>query len=110
MGIYILDLDFFKHVNDTYGHDGGDAILKQAADVLVRTMRRSDNLVRWGGEEFVAVAWVKDPAHVRIVAEKLRSAIERTEFTLPGGQVLRKTVSIGYGSMPFSASQPRLLR
>lgn len=109
MGIYMLDLDFFKQVNDTYGHAGGDAILRQTAEVLIRTMRKSDNLVRWGGEEFVAVAWVKDPDHVQIVAEKLRSAIEQTEFKLPDGQVLRKTVSLGYGAMPFSQSQPRLL-
>jgi diguanylate cyclase (GGDEF)-like protein len=109
MGIFMLDLDFFKQVNDSHGHAAGDAVLKQTAEVLIRTMRKSDNLVRWGGEEFVAVAWVKDPDHVRIVAEKLRSAIEHAEFALPDGQVLRKTVSIGYGSMPFSIEQPRLL-
>ncbi len=109
MGIFMLDLDFFKQVNDTYGHAAGDAVLQQTADVLTRTMRKSDNLVRWGGEEFVAVAWVKAAQDVGIVAEKLRSTIERSEFTLPDGRILRKTVSIGYGSMPFSISHPRLL-
>ena len=109
MGIYMLDLDFFKHVNDSYGHAGGDAVLKQTAEVLTRAMRQSDDLVRWGGEEFVALARVKHPAHVRIVAEKLRSAIEDNEFTLPDGHVLRKTASIGYCSMPFSLVQPRML-
>jgi diguanylate cyclase (GGDEF)-like protein len=109
MGIFMLDLDFFKQVNDTYGHAAGDAVLRQTADALMRTMRKSDNLVRWGGEEFVAVAWVKDPEHVGIVAEKLRSAVENTEFTLPDGRILRKTVSLGYGTMPFSVSHPRLL-
>ena len=109
MGIYMLDLDFFKHVNDNHGHAGGDAVLKQTAEVLIRAMRKSDNRARWGGEEFVATAWVKDPDHVRIVAEKLRSAIEANEFTLPDGQVLRKTVSIGFCSMPFSLSQPHML-
>jgi diguanylate cyclase (GGDEF)-like protein len=109
MGIYMLDLDFFKHVNDSYGHAGGDAVLKQTADALTRALRQSDDLVRWGGEEFVALARVKDRDHVRIVAEKLRSAIEANEFMLPGGQVLRKTVSIGYCSMPFSLLNPRML-
>jgi diguanylate cyclase (GGDEF)-like protein len=109
LGLFLLDLDHFKQVNDTHGHSAGDAILKQTAEVLTRAMRKSDNLVRWGGEEFVAVAWVKDPAHVPLVAEKLRSAIEQAEFTLPDGQVLRKTVSIGYGTIPFSATQPLLL-
>lgn len=110
MGIYMLDLDFFKQVNDTHGHAAGDAVLRQTAEALMRAMRKSDNLVRWGGEEFVAVAWVKEAEHVRIVAEKLRRAIEVKEFTLPDGQTLRKTVSVGYCSMPFSLSQPRMLK
>ncbi|MEO5829862.1 MAG: GGDEF domain-containing protein [Rhodanobacter sp.] len=109
MGIYMLDLDFFKQVNDTYGHAAGDAILKQTGEALILAMRKSDNLVRWGGEEFVAVAWVKDPDHVRIVAEKLRSAIEATEFALPDGRTLRKTVSVGYSTIPFRCSQPGML-
>jgi len=109
MGIFMLDLDFFKLVNDNHGHAGGDAVLRQTAEVLTRAMRQSDNLVRWGGEEFVALARVKDPDHVRIVAEKLRSTIENNEFTLADGQVLKKTVSIGYCSMPFSLIQPRML-
>jgi diguanylate cyclase (GGDEF)-like protein len=109
MGLYMLDLDYFKSVNDTYGHAAGDALLQRTAEVLTRALRKSDNLVRWGGEEFVAVAWVKDASHVPLVAEKLRSAVEQAEFALPDGQVLRKTVSIGFGSMPFSSRQPRLL-
>jgi diguanylate cyclase (GGDEF)-like protein len=109
MGIYMMDLDFFKQVNDIYGHAAGDAVLKQTGEALVRAMRKSDNLVRWGGEEFVAVAWVKNPGDVRIVAEKLRSAIEGAEFALPDGRTLRKTVSIGYASMPFQSSHPRML-
>lgn len=109
MGIYMLDLDYFKQVNDSHGHAAGDAVLQQTAEALIRVMRKSDNLVRWGGEEFVAVAWVKETEHVRIVAEKLRRAIEVKEFTLPDGQALRKTVSVGYCSLPFSIGQPRLL-
>jgi diguanylate cyclase (GGDEF)-like protein len=109
MGLYMLDLDYFKSVNDTHGHAAGDALLQHTAAVLTRALRKSDNLVRWGGEEFVAVAWVKDASHVPLVAEKLRTAVEQAEFALPDGQILRKTVSIGFGSMPFSSRQPRLL-
>ncbi len=108
MGIYMLDLDYFKQVNDTHGHAAGDAVLKQTAEALIRAMRKSDHLVRWGGEEFVVAAWVKETEHVRIVAEKLRRAIEVKEFTLPDGQTLKKTVSVGYCSMPFSIGNPRL--
>ena len=109
IGIYMMDLDLFKQVNDTYGHAAGDAVLKQTGEALILAMRKSDNVVRWGGEEFVAVAWVEGPDHVRIVAEKLRSAIERTEFVLPDGRTIRKTVSVGYSSIPFRSSQPCML-
>lgn len=109
MGVYVMDLDFFKQVNDLHGHAAGDAVLKQAAAVLSATLRRSDNLVRWGGEEFVAVAWVQDSDHPRFVAEKLRSAVEKAVFTLPNGQTLRKTISMGFCLLPFFSGQPRRL-
>ncbi len=101
LGVYMLDLDFFKQVNDTHGHAAGDAVLKQTAQTLASALRRSDNLVRWGGEEFVAVAWVKRPEHARVVAEKLRRAVETTAFRLPDGRVLQKTVSLGFCVMPL---------
>jgi diguanylate cyclase (GGDEF)-like protein len=109
MGIFMMDLDSFKQVNDVHGHAAGDAIIRQTADALTGAMRQSDHLVRWGGEEFVAVAWVKKPEHVRQVAEKLRKAVEDTVFVLPDGQALRKTISVGYCSMPFSIDPPRML-
>ena len=109
MGIYMMDLDLFKQVNDTYGHAAGDAVLKQTGEALILAMRKSDKVVRWGGEEFVAVVWVKDLDHVRIVAEKLRSAIERTEFVLPDGRTIRNTVSVGYSTIPFRSNQPCML-
>lgn len=109
IGIYILDLDFFKQVNDIHGHAAGDAVLQQTAEALNRAMRKSDNLVRWGGEEFVAVAWVKEEDHIRVVAEKLRNAIEVAAFTLPDGKMLQKTVSLGYCAMPFSVGQSHVL-
>lgn len=105
--VYMLDLDFFKQVNDTYGHPAGDAVLRQTASILTAAMRKSDNLVRWGGEEFVAVAWVKQLDHARVVAEKLRRAVENAEYLLPDGQILRKTVSIGYSVMPFLPTHRR---
>lgn len=109
MGVYMLDLDAFKQVNDVHGHAAGDAVLQQTAAVLSATLRKSDNLVRWGGEEFVAVSWVRDPEHPRIIAEKLRKAIEEASFVLPDGQVLRKTISIGYCVLPFFSGEARML-
>lgn len=101
IGIFMMDLDLFKQVNDIHGHAAGDLVLKRTGQVLAGALRKSDNLVRWGGEEFVAIARVKDISHVRIVAEKLRIAIEQTLFDLPDGQSLRKTISIGFAAMPF---------
>ena len=108
-GLFMLDLDWFKQVNDRYGHRSGDAVLAQAAAALDAALRKSDHLVRWGGEEFVAIARVKHLHHVCIVAEKLRSAIESTDFLLPDGTVLKKTVSLGFAAMPFLPGQPRKL-
>ncbi len=109
LGVFMLDLDHFKQVNDTHGHAAGDAVLKQSAERLAAALRRQDKLVRWGGEEFVVVAWVKHRRDAQVVAEKLRLAIERTAFALPGGPALRKTVSIGFSLMPFIPDRPREL-
>jgi diguanylate cyclase (GGDEF)-like protein len=109
MGIFMMDLDLFKQVNDTHGHAAGDAVLKQAGEVLSRALRKSDILVRWGGEEFVAVIRVTHPDDVRMVGEKLRDAVESAEFALPDGKILNKTVSVGFSAMPFLHELTRLL-
>ena len=109
-GLFMMDLDQFKSVNDTYGHAAGDAVLRQTGEVLRATLRTSDNLVRWGGEEFVAVSRVARLEDVEIVAEKLRRAIEATEFVLPDGTRLKRTLSIGVASLPYLSDRPGALR
>jgi diguanylate cyclase (GGDEF)-like protein len=108
-GIFMMDLDLFKQVNDTHGHAAGDAILKQTGEALGNALRKSDNLVRWGGEEFVAIARVTRSGDVRVVAEKLRTAVESADMRLPDGQVLKKTLSVGYAAMPFLPDAPSRL-
>lgn len=109
LGLYMLDLDFFKQVNDTHGHAAGDAVLQQAARLLSASLRKQDKVVRWGGEEFVAVAWLKHREDAPVVAEKLRKAVEGASFLLPDGQVLQKTVSLGFSLMPCLSAQPQSL-
>ena len=109
LGLFMLDLDFFKQVNDTHGHAAGDAVLQQAAGLLAASLRRQDKLVRWGGEEFVAVAWLKHRGDGPVVAEKLRRSVAGAEFLLPDGQVLHKTISIGFSLMPFLPAQTAAL-
>jgi diguanylate cyclase (GGDEF)-like protein len=108
-GIFIMDLDLFKQVNDTHGHAAGDAVLRRTGEALVNAMRRSDHVVRWGGEEFVAIAHIAHVEDVRIIAEKLRAAIEAIDFALPDGRTLKKTLSVGFASMPFLPGPSRPL-
>lgn len=103
----LLDLDHFKSVNDTYGHEAGDAVLVQTAEILRTSFRASDAVVRWGGEEFLLVARFVDRRDAPALAEKVRSAIEAHPFRLGDGTVLRRTCSIGFAVFPLAPRQPR---
>jgi diguanylate cyclase (GGDEF)-like protein len=107
--IVMIDLDHFKSVNDQYGHAAGDAVLVQLADLLRRTFRTSDAIVRWGGEEFVVVVRFVDRIHAMDLSEKLRSAVASHRFALPDGSAIQRTCSIGFAAWPFSPAVPRAL-
>ncbi|RQP23864.1 diguanylate cyclase [Piscinibacter terrae] len=107
--MFMVDLDHFKHVNDTYGHQAGDAVLIQIKERLLRVFRESDYLVRWGGEEFLIVARATQRSHSARVAERVRSAIADEDFVLPDGTRLAKTCSIGFACHPFITSNPLAL-
>jgi len=87
----MLDVDFFKRVNDTYGHAIGDEVLKQVATILATTVRKTDFVGRNGGEEFLAILPMTDLKAALVVAEKIRHTIETT----PIASVGKVTVSIG---------------
>ncbi|MCX7150433.1 MAG: sensor domain-containing diguanylate cyclase, partial [Rhodocyclales bacterium] len=97
--VLMLDLDFFKQVNDTHGHEVGDKVLKVLAELLMRNVRSSDMAVRYGGEEFLLVLMDTGADAAMKVAEKIRSEVEATKIPLPGG-VLQKTISIGVAEYP----------
>jgi len=82
LSIIMLDLDFFKKVNDSYGHKTGDEILKTISKVVLETKRDTDVFGRWGGEEFLLVCSETDIQGARALAEKLRKAIESYEFPI----------------------------
>lgn len=92
--VVLLDLDRFKQVNDTHGHNAGDDVLKEVARTLADTLREADALGRWGGEEFLAILPQTTPAGARASAERLREAVEALELdaVAPG---LRITLSAG---------------
>lgn len=97
--VLMLDLDFFKQVNDTHGHEAGDKVIKTLADILQRNVRTSDMAIRYGGEEFLLVLMDTGAEQALNVAEKIRSEVEATKIPLPGG-MLQKTISIGVAEFP----------
>jgi diguanylate cyclase (GGDEF)-like protein len=97
--ILMLDLDHFKMINDTYGHDAGDLVLKALANVIKTTVRASDIVIRYGGEEFMVVLQDTSSAYALIVAEKIRASVENMKI-LHGGIVLQRSISIGVADFP----------
>lgn len=105
----VIDLDTFKAINDTYGHQVGDRVLTSVAASLQRTCRDSDLLVRWGGDEFLVVERFADRTDAVIGAERFRAAVEGTDVALPNGERLAITCSVGYASFPFMTADPDVL-
>jgi diguanylate cyclase (GGDEF)-like protein len=98
---YVLDLDDFKSVNDTYGHAAGDMVLQQVGAVLRETGRASDLVVRWGGEEFLVVARQVDRRGAAAFAERIRQAVRNHMFAAGDGRMLHRTCSVGFAAFPF---------
>lgn len=94
LSCFMLDVDFFKSVNDHYGHMFGDHVLRVVAERLKANTRRSDLLARYGGEEFIMVAPNTDLRTAQVLGERLRSAVEREPFTL-GNATANITISVG---------------
>jgi diguanylate cyclase (GGDEF)-like protein len=105
----LLDLDHFKRVNDRFGHAAGDAVLAQTARILTASVRASDYVVRWGGEEFLVVARFNDRADGGAIAEKIRAAIAAHVFSADGSGPEHVTCSIGIAVYPASRSEPEAM-
>jgi diguanylate cyclase (GGDEF)-like protein len=101
--VLLADLDHFKRINDTHGHPAGDAVLAAMSQRLAAALRENDKLVRWGGEEFLAVLGPMTPAQADLTAERLLQAV-RCEPVLWNGHLIRCTISIGYASFPMAGS------
>jgi two-component system, cell cycle response regulator len=93
--VLMIDVDHFKRVNDTLGHAGGDAVLRQVADRLHRRVRLEDVVGRWGGEEFVVLSDATDAAAAEVLAGRLLAAVGGSPFAIEGGDDVGVTVSIG---------------
>ena len=93
---FMIDIDHFKQVNDTYGHLAGDKVLISVAQALIRSLRPSDMPVRYGGEEFSVFLPGTTEENAKIIAERIRRNVENMTITLHDNNLLQVTVSIGF--------------
>ena len=105
---YLIDADNFKEVNDQYGHDVGDTVLIEMARRLSSSIRHSDVLVRWGGEEFLIVSRYTDRREAELLAQRVLSAVADTPFAVgASGETMRRTCSIGWAAFPWFPENSR---
>ncbi|WP_426414868.1 sensor domain-containing diguanylate cyclase [Aestuariirhabdus sp. LZHN29] len=97
--LLLFDIDYFKQVNDQYGHLAGDAVLKMVADETANRIRQSDTLCRWGGEEFMVLLPDCDLEQAERIAENLRSSIDERQFSVKGNSI---TTSISVGAAQYN--------
>lgn len=108
MVLLMVDLDHFKHVNDTYGHAAGDRVLQQVGLVLRCASRDSDTLVRWGGEEFLLVAKRTVRGQAETIARHLCQAMRQHVFYLDDLSEIACTCSVGFVAFPILEEAPEL--
>lgn len=97
----LIDIDHFKHINDSHGHHAGDLVLKQFARRLEAQVRTGDYIARWGGEEFLLVFRPLPRSYLPTLGERLRRSIAETPFELGHGQQATVTCSIGFAEYPL---------
>ena len=102
----MFDLDGFKPINDTYGHDAGDKVIIQVGELLQSVCREDDIVVRWGGDEFIVVGKVYNEGEVSSLAERIRDTIAKYGFNIGLSQRMHLSSSIGYAMYPFAHFSP----
>lgn len=108
LSLLMIDIDFFKKVNDTFGHGAGDKALKQLSDLFKTTCRKIDVVARYGGEEFSVIGPETDKDEARALAERIRKMTADNTFSVNGPEEKRfnLTVSIGIASCPRHTQDP----
>jgi len=106
LSIIFLDIDFFKKVNDTFGHDIGDSVLIELSELLIKNTREQDFVARWGGEEFIIILQSTNANQAFKVAQKIRVAVESNTFKGAG----KVTISLGLSQYQDDESKKVLLK
>ncbi len=106
LSIIMFDLDHFKKINDSWGHQAGDTVLKEVVGIVHNCLRESDVFARYGGEEFVAILPQTGIEKAGILAERIRMAIENKPINVQEGQV-NVTSSVGIACYPFSSIEDK---
>ncbi|MGA9390957.1 MAG: diguanylate cyclase [Candidatus Sulfotelmatobacter sp.] len=109
LGILMLDLDYFKRFNDTYGHEAGDAVLCDTATFLLKNVRAEDFVCRFGGEEFVVILPTADLEGSQTRAERLRTKMKELNILHQGRSLGAITLSVGVAAFPEHGSSPKEL-
>ncbi len=109
LGVLMLDLDHFKKFNDTFGHEAGDTVLREAAAFLTRSVRAEDIVCRFGGEEFVIILPLADVKGTQARAERIRSKLRELTILHQGKAVGMVTVSVGVAALPQHGTTPKTL-
>jgi diguanylate cyclase (GGDEF)-like protein len=104
----MIDLDGLKGINDTYGHTAGDLALMQMRDILRGCCRRSDTIIRWGGDEFLVVGRNMNLESCEVLAERIRSSVAKHDFDIGQDEPVRLSCSIGFAHYPFLPWAPTL--
>lgn len=99
---FVIDLDHFKNINDTYGHQAGDKVLVETQNRLKHIFRETDYLIRWGGEEFLVVVHNTPREDAYVMAERVVDIVGSRAFQLSEGTQRHVTCSIGYAAYPLS--------
>lgn len=110
LSLLALDIDHFKRINDSYGHDAGDVVLQQVAQNLTHIVRSGDYIFRLGGEEFLVVLVDVDSHRCRTIAESIRQRIAAERLQLPNGRAIDITLSIGIATHDGHPDYLRLLK
>jgi two-component system, cell cycle response regulator len=100
--LVMFDIDHFKKVNDTYGHQAGDLVLSELSTLLTAALRAEDVFARYGGEEFAVICRGTDLTQASIVGERMRKAVENHRFTFEGTHI-PVTISVGIAGLPDAA-------